>query len=157
MALRKVVIKITHYNTVCSGVLVHFLFLYNNEERARIARWLERQTRDPKVSCSNPGRSGGRIFFSRINYVCWLLFGVRSTPVLPQWHMKDPDHLPKVQVAGYTSTRILPWPNKVGVGWPCRCPGVVWEPIRKRAHTQLIKEHSASRRSSLSHWWLILA
>ena len=32
-----------------------------------------------------------------------LLFGVRSTPVLPQWHVKKtPVILPKVQLAGYT-------------------------------------------------------
>ena len=30
----------------------------------------ERRTRDRKVSSSNPGRSGGRIFFSRVNFVC---------------------------------------------------------------------------------------
>ena len=29
-----------------------------------IAFWLERRTRDRKVANSNPGRSGGRIFFS---------------------------------------------------------------------------------------------
>ena len=44
---------------------------------------------------SNPGKSGGKIFFSRVNFVCWLLFGVRSTPVLPQWHIKDPSHSAK--------------------------------------------------------------
>ena len=26
-------------------------------------------------------------------------------PVLPQWHVKDPGHSAKVQVAGYTKTR----------------------------------------------------
>ena len=31
--------------------------------------------------------------------------------------------------------------TEVGVGWLCRCPGIVWEPIRKRAHTQLVREH----------------
>ena len=61
----------------------------------RIACWLERQTHDQKVASSNPGRSGGRIFFSRVNFVCWLLFDVRSTPVLPQWHIKDPGHSAK--------------------------------------------------------------
>ena len=30
----------------------------------------ERRTRDRKVSSSNPGRRDGRIFFSRINFVC---------------------------------------------------------------------------------------
>ena len=47
---------------------------------------------------SNPGRSGWRIFFSRVNFVCWLLFGVHSTPVLLQWHVKDPGHSAKSAV-----------------------------------------------------------
>ena len=41
---------------------------------AGIAHWLERQTRDRKVAGSNPCWSGGRIFFSRVNFLCWLLF-----------------------------------------------------------------------------------
>ena len=48
-----------------------------------------------KVASSNPGRSWGRFFFSRVSFVCWLLFGVRSIPVLPQWHIKDPSHCAK--------------------------------------------------------------
>ena len=60
-----------------------------------IACWLERRTCDRKVASSNPSRSGGRIFFSRVNFVCWLLFRVCSTPVLLQWHIKDPDHFAK--------------------------------------------------------------
>ena len=35
------------------------------------------------------------IFFSRVYFVCWLLFGVHFTPVLPQWHIKDPSHSAK--------------------------------------------------------------
>ena len=41
---------------------------------AGIAQWLERRTRDWKVAGSNPCRSGGRIFFPRVNFLCWLLF-----------------------------------------------------------------------------------
>ena len=41
---------------------------------AGIAQWLERQTRDWKVAGSNPCRSGGRIFFFRVDFLCWLLF-----------------------------------------------------------------------------------
>ena len=41
---------------------------------AGIAQWLERRTRDWKVAGWNPCRSGGRILFSRVNYLCWLLF-----------------------------------------------------------------------------------
>ena len=39
-----------------------------------IVQWLERQTRDQKVMGSNPGGSGRRSFFSRVNILCWLLF-----------------------------------------------------------------------------------
>ena len=92
-----------------SGLLVHSFFNPSTVYRslydvlgkvlslcgAGIAWWLERRTRDPKVASSNPGRSGGRIFFSWVNFVCWLLFGVRSTPVLPQWYIKDPGHSAK--------------------------------------------------------------
>ena len=60
-----------------------------------IACWLEHQTRDRKVASSNPSKSGRRTFSSRVKFVCWLLFGVRSTPVLPQWHIKDPGHSAK--------------------------------------------------------------
>ena len=56
---------------------------------------VQRQTRSRRIASSSPGRSGGRIFFSRVNFVCWFLFGVRSTPVLPQWHVKDPGHSAK--------------------------------------------------------------
>ena len=34
--------------------------------------------------------------------LCADLFGVHSTPMLLQRHVKGPVHLPKVQVAGYT-------------------------------------------------------
>ena len=39
-----------------------------------IAQWLERRTRDWKVAGSNPCRSGGRFFFSMVDFLCWLLF-----------------------------------------------------------------------------------
>ena len=42
--------------------------------RAGIAQWLEPRTRDWKVAGSNPCRSSVRIFFSRVDFLCWLLF-----------------------------------------------------------------------------------
>ena len=39
-----------------------------------IAQWLEHQTPDWKVTGSSPCSCGGRIFFSRVNFLCWLLF-----------------------------------------------------------------------------------
>ena len=44
------------------------------------------------VTSLNPGWSGGTIFFSGVKVLCWLLFGVRSVPVSPQWHVQDPGH-----------------------------------------------------------------
>ena len=41
---------------------------------AGIAQWLECRTHDWKVAGSNPSWSGGRIFFSRVDFLCWLLF-----------------------------------------------------------------------------------
>ena len=46
------------------------LFLWG----AGIAQWLEHRTRDWKVAGLNPCWNGGRIFFSRVDFLCWLLF-----------------------------------------------------------------------------------
>ena len=98
---------------------------------------VKRRTRDRMVESSNPGRSGGIIFFSRVNFVCWLLFGVRSTSMLRQWHVKDPGRSAKsaggrLQVNTHTTLTQ----RSRSIGWLCHCPGIVWEPIRKRAHSQ---------------------
>ena len=47
---------------------------------SRIAQWLERQTHDWKVAGSNPCRSGGRTFFSGVNFLCWLILVSTSPP-----------------------------------------------------------------------------
>ena len=77
-------------------------FEHESESVSRDSLLVKHRTRDRTVASSNPGRRGGRIFFSRVNFVCWLLFGVPTTSVLPQWHVNTPVILPKVQVAGYT-------------------------------------------------------
>ena len=103
---------------------------------------VELRTRDREVESSNPGRSGGRFFFfSRLNFVSWFFFGVRSTPVLPQWHIKDPGHSVKSAGGRLHLTTHTPLTQRC---WLCHCAGIVWEPIRKRAHAQLIREHSAT-------------
>ena len=56
---------------------------------------IECQTHDLDVVSSNPGRSGRKIFFSRVNFVYWPLLCVHFTPVLLQWHVKNPDHSAK--------------------------------------------------------------
>ena len=64
------------------------------------------QTCDRKVAFvnSDPSRSGRRIFFCSVNFVCQLLFSVHSTPhPTPTPHPPcTPVLLPKVQEAGYT-------------------------------------------------------
>ena len=111
---------------------------------AGIVCWQERRTRNRTVASLIPGRSGGRIFFSRVDFVCWLLFGVCSTPVSSQWHVKDSGHSAKRSGGSLQLNTRTHWPNEVGVGWLCRCPDIVWELIKKRAHTQLVKEHSVT-------------
>ena len=46
---------------------------YCNSAGAGIAQWLEHRTRDWKVAGSNPCWNGRRIFFSRVDFLCWLL------------------------------------------------------------------------------------
>ena len=53
---------------------------------------VECRTRDRKVTGSIPGWNDGRIFFSRVNVLCWL-FCLFTTIVLPKHHVKDPGHL----------------------------------------------------------------
>ena len=64
---------------VCFGVLIYFVFVkstvgFAGRSGAGIAQWLEHRTRDWKVTGSNPCWNGGRIFFSRVDFLCWLLF-----------------------------------------------------------------------------------
>ena len=62
---------------------------------------------DWKVAGSNPCWNGGRIFFSRVDFLCWLLFRYPFHPrVTTVARKKIPVILPKVQVAGYSWTRI---------------------------------------------------
>ena len=62
---------------------------------AGIAQWVECQTRDQKVLGSSPCRSGQQIFFHKVNFLCWLIFSMCSTPVLLQLHVQDPSHSAK--------------------------------------------------------------
>ena len=48
------------------GIILVFWVLWG----AGIAQWLERRTLDRNVAGSNPSWSGGRIFFSRVNFLC---------------------------------------------------------------------------------------
>ena len=79
---------------------------------------------DRKVVSLNFSRSGVRIFFSRVNFVCCLLLGVCSTSVLPQLHVKQTNKrviVPEIQVAGYTYAYAVTQWSQCGLTLPlCR-------------------------------------
>ena len=123
------------------GVVVSMCFL----SVCMCASWdsllVEHQTRDQKGASSNPGGSDRRISFSRVN-MCANSFSVRSTLVLPLWHVKDASHSAKSTDGRlHLNTHAL-LTDQIGLGWLCCCAGTVWEPIRKQAHMQLIREVS---------------
>ena len=59
---------INHRHLLAAKTLVRFSL------KAGTAQWLECWTHDWKVTGSNPCRGGGRIFFSKVNFLYWLLF-----------------------------------------------------------------------------------
>ena len=101
--------------------------------------------------------SGGRIVISRVNFVCSLLFGVRTTPVLSQWHVKDPGHSAKsaggrLHLNTYTPVTQRSWS---GLTMPLSRHSVgTYQEASSHAIHQGTLGHS--RFSSLSHFGLIL-
>ena len=124
---------------------------------AGIACWLQHRSHDRKVASSNPGRNGGRMF-SWVNFVCWLLFGVRSTPVLSQWHVTDPGHSAKRAGGRLHLNTHLPVTQRSrnGLTNPLSKHSVgTYQDTSSDATRQGTLGHS--RLSSLSHCGLILA
>ena len=119
---------------------------------------VERRNRDRKVVSSNPGRSGGRIFFSRVSCVCWLLFGVHSNPLVTAVACKRPKPFCQkcrwqvIHKQAYTLDPMkLEWADYATVqAWCGNLFGRTSNAISKRTldHCPL---------SSLSHCGLILA
>ena len=141
----------------CTWVLYGDLKRLCAERKAEIA-CREHRTRDRKGASLNPGRSGGRIFFCRLNLVYWLLFGIRSTPVLPRWHLQDSGHFAKS--AGGRLHLNTPAPltrrSRSGLSMPLSRHSVgTNKETSSHATRQGILSHS--RLSSLSHCGLILA
>ena len=116
----------------------------------------EGRSSDWKVACSSPGRSSRGIFFSRVNFVCCLLFVVYSIPVLPQWHTKDPVILPKLQVGRLHLNMQTPWTqwSLSGLIMPqSRHSEGTYEETSSQATSQGTQSHS--HLNSLSHCGLI--
>ena len=89
-----------------------------------MAQWLEHPTREPKVPASSPCMSGWRIFFSGVNFLCWLLFLYPFHPrVTAVARKKILAILPKVQVAGYSWTRMY-LRMRLCMTWHCKLHGL---------------------------------
>ena len=119
---------------------------------------VERRTRHRTVVSSNPGWSGGRILFSKAKFVCRLLFGVRSGPVLPQWHVQDPSHSVKCAVGRFHLTTHTPLTQRSRSGLTMPLSRYIvgtYQETNSHAARQAKVGHS--RLSSLSHCGLILA
>ena len=110
---------------------------------------------------SGGGGGGGgvrKMFFSMVNFVCSLLFGVRSTPVLPQWDAKDPGHSAK-SAGGrlHLNTHMtLTQRSRSGLTMPLSRHSVgTYQETSSHATCQGTFGHS--RLSSMSHCRLIVA
>ena len=127
-------------------------------QRVGLSQLIERRTCDGKVASSNPSRSGRRFFLSRVNFVCWLSFGVHSTPVLPQQHIKKPSHSAK-SAGGrlHLNTRTpLTQQSRSGLTMPLSRHSMgTYQETSSHATCQGTFGHSCL--SSLSHCGLILA
>ena len=56
---------------------------------------VECQTRDRKVASLNPSRRSGIIIFSKVNFVCWVLFWCLFHPCVTAMARKKPRHSAK--------------------------------------------------------------
>ena len=81
------------------GLVVHVRVQWIMEMLKHPGSLLEEHwTRGQKVASSNPSWSSRKIYFPRVNFIGWLLFSVRSIPMLSQLHIKDPCHSAKSAV-----------------------------------------------------------
>ena len=67
------IFSILHFPALCE-TFCSSCYIQSIIRGAGIAQWLECWTHDWKVMGSNPCWSGGKIFFSRVDFLCWLLF-----------------------------------------------------------------------------------
>ena len=114
----------------------------------------EPQTPDRKVVSSNPGRSSGRIFFSRVNFLVLTLIWCPYHPLLWQWHVKDPNHSAK-SAGGrlYMNTHVctLNSPSQSRLTMLV-CRHSVWTYQEMSSHATHQGTLSHSCLSLLSHW-----
>ena len=110
-----------------------------------------------RVRVRIPAGTAGE-FSSPVSTLCAdSLFGVRSTPVLPQWHVKDPGHFAKSAAGGlhlYTHTPLTER-SRSGLTMPLSRHSLgTYQETSSHATRQGTLGHS--RLSSLSHYGLTL-
>ena len=66
----KVAGSVTARRPLASLTLIGEPFLPSTQTSFGVADWAECRTRDRKVAGSIPGSSGGRVFFSRVHFLC---------------------------------------------------------------------------------------
>ena len=98
------------------------------------------------------------IFFSKVYFLCLLLFVARSTPVLPKWHVKDPGHSAKTASGRLHLNTCTPLTQRSrgGLIMPLFRHSVGTYP-ETSSHATCQEKFSHSRLSPLSHCGLILA
>ena len=71
-----------------------------------MAQWLERWARDRGSRVRVHAETAGEFSSPESAFCVDSYFSVRSTAVLPQWHVKDPGHFAESAVAGYSYTHM---------------------------------------------------
>ena len=102
---------------------------------------VERQTCDQRVVSSSPSRSGGRIFCSRVDFLCRLLFGVHST-LCYQCQVKDPSNSAKNAGSRRHLNTHTPLTQQRQSGLTMLSRHSMGT-FQGNKHTELIKEHLA--------------
>ena len=124
-------------------VLRTSLLLFPNNKGAGITCCLECRTPDWKFE-SRQEQQENFFLQSQLNFVCWLLFGVCSTPMLPQWHIKDPSHCAKSADGRLHLNRHTPLTQRSRSELTMLLSRLSVRTYQKRAHTQPVREHSVT-------------
>ena len=136
-----------------------FCCCYRKLKGAWIAPLVEQQTCEQRVVGSVPSGSGGRFFFSRVIFLCWLLFHVCSTSafVTTVAHKRPWSFCQKSAGGRLRINRHAHFTQWGWMGWLC-CPGIAQESIRENGLPhKLIRERLSSHLGLASHHGLILA
>ena len=87
---------------------------------AGITQWLERRTRDRKVPGSSSGRSGEIIFFSMVNFLCWLLFRCPFHPRVTSAARKRSRSFCQKCRWQFTAKHTYTLPMRLWLKWLCK-------------------------------------